>query len=411
MKRWSGVMTLAMVVSASTAAPVRLAALAQGTQAPSLTAADRADIQALVAGYARALGGCAAAEFADLFAPAAGYFASGFRGQVAGRERLMALVQSERHCIAAPAAAAAPRPGNVPTVTVEATSSGVRGTVDLGAAGHYEDEYTRTPRGWRFASRHVITPGEQKAGLTARDMIEISRLAGSAEAADLYVPGADGVRRLRSSGVVLGVSADGITGRVYLKDGGGSYDDVYVKTADGRWRFTSRVHVAEGQSAQAPRPAVPALTALDYVEIQQLASKYARYIDTCSNNGYDYADLFAPDGYFAPEQNGTIGRKFQGREQLAAVSGGGSNGCRNVGWIVQGVTHIYVNHIITPSADGATGTVDMMMIGLNGDPTRIRNEGYYEDSYVKTPQGWKFRSRIHHVPKGGTVGTTPAPPR
>ena len=29
-----------------------------------------------------------------------------------------------------------------------------------------------------------------------------------------------------------------------------------------------------------------------------------QYIDTCSNNGYDYADLFAEDGFFAPFQNG-----------------------------------------------------------------------------------------------------------
>jgi hypothetical protein len=93
-----------------------------------------------------------------------------------------------------------------------------------------------------------------------------------------------------------------------LKDGGGSYDDVYVKTPEGRWRFKSRVHVAAGQQPQSqpqsqpqrPGAAAPALTALDYIEIQHLVSKYALYIDTCSNNGYDYADLFAPDGFFAP---------------------------------------------------------------------------------------------------------------
>ena len=58
-------------------------------------------------------------------------------------------------------------------------------------------------------------------------------------------------------------------------------------------------------SLSAARPAsaqaAPQLTALDYFEIQQLVAKYARAIDTCSNNGYDYADLFAEDGYFAPD--------------------------------------------------------------------------------------------------------------
>jgi hypothetical protein len=148
------------------------------------------------------------------------------------------------------------------------------------------------------------------------------------------------------------------------------------------------------QSAGQPAP----LTALDYFEIQQLVAKYARAIDTCSNNGYDYADLFTSDGYFQPEQGGKLGNKFQGRERLAEASGGGSRGCKNVGWIKQGVKHIYVNHIIAASPEGATGTVDMLMIGLNGDPYKIRHEGHYEDTYVRTPQGWRFKSRIHHVP-------------
>ena len=160
--------------------------------------------------------------------------------------------------------------------------------------------------------------------------------------------------------------------------------------------------------AQAQAPGTPAqLTALDYVEIQQLVAKYARAIDTCSNNGYDYADLFAEDGYFAPEVNGKVGNKAQGRERLAEISGGGSRGCKNVGWIRQGVKHLYVNHIIEPTAEGAKGSVDMLMIGLGGDPYKIHHEGYYEDTYVKTPKGWRFASRIHHVPEGGTTGQAP----
>jgi hypothetical protein len=139
------------------------------------------------------------------------------------------------------------------------------------------------------------------------------------------------------------------------------------------------------------------LTALDYIEIQQLVAKYARAIDTCSNNGYDYADLYTPDGIFLPMVNGRSVPGIQGREALAEVSGGGSRGCKNVGWIEQGVHHIYVNHIITPTPEGATGTVDMMMIGLGGDPNKIESDGYYEDTYVKTDQGWRFRQRTHHA--------------
>src|SRR5678815_3313039 len=94
---------------------------------------------------------------------------------------------------------------------------------------------------------------------------------------------------------------------------------------------------AQTRSGAKPRE----LTALDYIEIQQLVAKYARAIDTCSNNGYDYADLFTSDGAFIPSINGQPAAPIRGRERLAEVSGGGSRGCKNVGWIEQGVRHIY----------------------------------------------------------------------
>ena len=218
-----------------------------GQSPQTVTAQDKTEIQALVTGYAKALGRCAASDFADLFAPDRGYFASGFRGHVVGRERLIAMVQSERFCFAAPSGAApAPRPGgNGPTVVVDVRPDGVFGIADLGGAGHYEDEYVKTPKGWRFASRTVITPAEHAAGLNAREMIAIRRLASSPQDADdFWADGQDGVKRFRSAGVVILVSQGNVAGRVYLKDGG-HYDDVYEKNAQGQWRFKTRAYVAE----------------------------------------------------------------------------------------------------------------------------------------------------------------------
>ncbi len=162
-------------------------------------------------------------------------------------------------------------------------------------------------------------------------------------------------------------------------------------------------------TASAQKPAPAELTALDYFQIQQLVARYARAIDTCSNNGYDYADLFTADGYFAPSMDGKVAMKFQGRERLAEVSGGGAQGCKNVPWIKEGVHHIYVNHIISPAAEGAKGTVDMLMIGLGGDPNRIEHDGYYEDVYARTPQGWRFKSRTHHALLNQGKRVAPAP--
>ena len=170
--------------------------------------------------------------------------------------------------------------------------------------------------------------------------------------------------------------------------------------------------VSSGAAAQAPAAKPGELTALDYFEIQQLIAKYARAIDTCSNNGYDYADLFTPDGAFIPSFEGKPANPIQGRERLATISGGGTNGCKNVPWIVQGVRHIYTNHVITPTADGATGVVDMLMIGLGGDPNKIEYDGHYEDTYVRTPQGWRFKQRVHHalLREGQRVTSAPAAP-
>jgi hypothetical protein len=152
------------------------------------------------------------------------------------------MVQSERQCITPPATPPAARPG--PTVAIEVTSAGVRGIADLGAAGQYEDEYVKTSKGWRFAARTVITPAEKAAGLDAAAMRAIRRLAsGPQDAEDFWAAGQDGVKRFRSAGVVITVTAGVVNGRVYLKDGG-RYDDVYEKFPDGNWRFKSRAYVA-----------------------------------------------------------------------------------------------------------------------------------------------------------------------
>ncbi len=218
-------------------------ASATGQPAPSLGPDDRAAIQALMTQYAQALSACRAAEFADLFAPETGYFASGFRGRMTGRAQLIALVESERQCTAPKGTPATPRPGGAsgPTVVIEVTSGGVRGIAALGTA-EYQDEYVKTPQGWKFASRTVILAAEKAAGLEARDLLAIQRLGG-AKLGDHYEPDQNGVQRLMTSGVKVDVSGDQVIGRAYLKDG--SFDDqVYEKLGPGHWRVKSSTHSA-----------------------------------------------------------------------------------------------------------------------------------------------------------------------
>ena len=49
------------------------------------------------------------------------------------------------------------------------------------------------------------------------------------------------------------------------------------------------------------------------------------------------------------------------------------------------------------------------MIGLGGDPNKIQYDGHYEDIYVKTPQGWRFKQRTHHALLSGGRPATPPP--
>ena len=62
---------------------------------------------------------------------------------------------------------------------------------------------------------------------------------------------------------------------------------------------------------------------------------------------------------------------------------------------------MYVNHVITPTAEGATGTNPPHR---DRSRRRFRNkvehQGHYEDVYVKTPKGWLFKSRIHVLAPG-----------
>ena len=215
----------------------------------SLTDRDRTEIQELVTHYARALSSCAAEEYADLFAPGTGSFASSIRGEIIGRDKLIALVQSEPHCITTPPGRP---PGNGPTVVVTSSAEGVTGIADLGNAGRYEDVYVKTPKGWRFQTRNVITRQEQTANFTAKDFIALRRLAGNdlGRFDDVLRDTAVG-KRLRSAGAVITATGDGnATGRAYLRDDGGHYEDVYVRGASG-WRFKSRTYVAPGDAAPA----------------------------------------------------------------------------------------------------------------------------------------------------------------
>jgi hypothetical protein len=143
------------------------------------------------------------------------------------------------------------------------------------------------------------------------------------------------------------------------------------------------------QPAPARTQARPQLTAQDYLDIQQLVARYAYAMDSGADNGFAYADLFTPDGEFmAP--GGTI----RGREALAEA---GRSGFVNGHKPAHGVSHFIVNNVVTASAEGATGKQYVVLVNIGEDDkpggSFSNVGGHYEDVYVKTAQGWKFKRR------------------
>jgi hypothetical protein len=145
---------------------------------------------------------------------------------------------------------------------------------------------------------------------------------------------------------------------------------------------------AQGDAKKTPGKLMT-LTPLDYVEIRQLAARYGHAVDQGTHDGFDYADLFAPGATF-----GTT----TGRDNLATLAKRTAKGPQTA-W------HFIVNHAIEPTEDGAKGMEYMvhMRYGETGRPNAVWGGGHYEDTYVKTPDGWRFKTR-RFVASEGTAG-------
>lgn len=233
----------------------------EGQVRTTLTDQDRAEILALSTAYRPALFGCKANEYADLFATPGGYFGSSSRGEIRERQALIELVLSYDRCRPSPASAgaaegsAAPAGQGtaLPAPVIEWAPEGAKARiVNSSGGGYYDDVYVKTPKGWRFKSRNVVSDAEVAAHLTTQDFIEIRQLAGDDHGhyENLYgrPDGPIGPRGptarsddrpFRTSGLQLTPTAGGVLGLAYLRDNGGHYEDLYVKTPQG-WRIKER---------------------------------------------------------------------------------------------------------------------------------------------------------------------------
>jgi 3-phenylpropionate/cinnamic acid dioxygenase small subunit len=126
------------------------------------------------------------------------------------------------------------------------------------------------------------------------------------------------------------------------------------------------------------------LSADDYVEIQQLYARYAQALD--KGEGDRFADTFVEDGEFT-------GGRGAGRGTETRIPTKGSAALFKMG-SRSGTRHFTANLVITPTADGAKGSCYLLRFNARNIPATITETAIYDDTLVKTPQGWKFKKRV-----------------
>lgn len=128
------------------------------------------------------------------------------------------------------------------------------------------------------------------------------------------------------------------------------------------------------------------LTDKDRAEIQGLSAAYARAIGTCQAE--EYANLFeSPDGFYESLNRGRV----RGKASITAMVKSERQCTQpNAGRSPRAVP----TAIIDVSPQGVvTGRVPL-------------DSGHYEDVYVKTSSGWRFRSRNNIPKKAEDAGLT-----
>jgi uncharacterized protein (TIGR02246 family) len=125
--------------------------------------------------------------------------------------------------------------------------------------------------------------------------------------------------------------------------------------------------------AYAQSRAAGTLTPQDYIDIQQLYARYTWAIDAGDVEGY--AGLYTPDGSF---------NTFNGADGLRTFMKGRPAGTGR---------HWNSNLVITPSPEGARGKVYLLIVDVGEKPPAAKLAARYEDSLVKTADGWRFKKR------------------
>jgi hypothetical protein len=132
------------------------------------------------------------------------------------------------------------------------------------------------------------------------------------------------------------------------------------------------------------KKAAAMLTPQDYNEIQQLYGNYSQALD--KGQAERFAATFTPDGEF------TSGRPA-GRANETRMPLKGTAALMRMG-SVGGGRHFTANLVITQTPEGANGSCYLLLFNVRNVPATITETAIYQDTLVKTPQGWRFNKRV-----------------
>ena len=147
--------------------------------------------------------------------------------------------------------------------------------------------------------------------------------------------------------------------------------------------FLLSVFFVESISAQGENQAgLTPLSGTDYEEIREL---YARY-----NQGSDFRDAelflsaFAEDAIMTREGRDIVGMAALRADRARRYQG-------ETGDV--GRRHVNGSFIIQPTKEGASSQAYYILLDVTARPPTMIGSGYYEDTFVRTPLGWRIKHR------------------
>ena len=147
--------------------------------------------------------------------------------------------------------------------------------------------------------------------------------------------------------------------------------------------FLLSVFFVESISAQGEnQPGLTPLSGTDYEEIREL---YARH-----NQGSDFRDAelflsaFAEDAIMTREGRDIVGMAALRADRARRYQG-------ETGDV--GRRHVNGSFMIQATKEGASSRAYYVLLDVTARPPTMIGSGYYEDTFVRTPLGWRIQHR------------------